>query len=269
MRRFSTHFVLFFVFCAFSRSVPAVQLIWDTATWPVGSLTNSFEIDPANTGNDVTLTMTGNTAQFQISFTNPFPQTPAITRAFDGGFSPGHNTLQLAVNFASNAQFITVTMDFSNLYASGVSNVSFNLFDIDFANDPGNSTTYQDVISSITATSATGSTIAPTISALGPNVSLSGSGTTQVLTGTASTADLGVGSGNANATISFNAPDVRSLTFTYASSALFANPTYQHIGIDNLSYSVPVPEPGPIGCCLVGFGMLAARMWYRRAKQKR
>jgi hypothetical protein len=264
MRRFATHVILVFVFFALAQRLPAVQLVWENVTWPAGSLTNSFDVDPANAGNDLTLTFTGNTGQFQQSFATGNPLTPANTRWFDGGFSPGHRVLELSLDLPNDNQDVTLTINFSALYTVGVSNVSFTLFDIDFAN--GGGSTYQDLISSITATSTTGVTIAPTITAVGPNVSLSGSGVSQMLTGMASTADFGAGSGDANATISFNAPDIQSITFTYGSTSLFGNPTYQHIGIDDLSYSV-VPEPSPLACCLTGFGILAARIWYRRTKQ--
>jgi hypothetical protein len=122
MRRFSTPLVFVFAFCVFAQTVLAVQLVWDGVTWPAGP-SNSFDIDPANSGNDLTMEMTGNTAQFTFSLISPNPTTPAITRAF-----------------------------------------------------------------------------------------------------------------------------------------------YQHIGIDNLTYSVPIPEPSPLACWLTGFGVLAARIWYRRTK---
>jgi hypothetical protein len=77
MRRFSTPLVFVFAFCLFAQTVPAVQLVWDTATWPAGALSNSFDIDPANTGNDLTITMTGDTARFTFSLISPNPFTPA------------------------------------------------------------------------------------------------------------------------------------------------------------------------------------------------
>jgi hypothetical protein len=79
---------------------------------------------------------------------------------------------------------VTVTIDFSALYAAGVSNVSLQLFDIDSNNSGGS--TYQDVIREIYATSITGTQIAPTITGLGASVSLTGTGLNQVLSGTAS-----------------------------------------------------------------------------------
>ena len=66
-----------------------------------------------------------------------------------------------------------------------------------------------------------------------------------MLTGIVSTADT---SANANATITFNATNIRSITFTYGDNSMFADPTYQHIALDNINYEV-VPEPSSLGAC--------------------
>ena len=247
--------VLFYVFCAFTGSASAALVDWGTLTWPAGSLSNSYDVDPANTGDDVTATISGNTAQLQVSLASGNPQTPAITRAFDGGLGTSPYTLELALDLTSNAQSVTFTLNFSALYTAGVSNVSLTLFDIDADNT--SSSKYQDFISSIYAISKTGTQIAPTITNVGANVSPTGTGLNQVLTGQTSTADLGPGSGAANATISFNTTDIASITFTYGSSDLFADPTYQHIGIYNIDYEV-IPEPSTIAVCL---GVLGAAVW--------
>ena len=240
-----------FVFLCAVYSLPgtasAVVLDWSALSWTPGSLSNSYDVDPASPGNDVTVTIGGDTGQLQPGLVSPNPQTPAITRAFDGGLGTSPKTLELALDLSSNSQFVTVTISFSAQYAAGVSNVSLQLFDIDFNNAGGS--TYQDVISSIHATSTTGTQIASTITGLGSNVSLTGTGLTQVLRGTASTVDLGAGSDAGNATISFNASGISSITFIYDSGTMFANPTYQHIGIYNLDYEV-VPEPSSLGACV-------------------
>jgi hypothetical protein len=244
--------------CAFSGSASAVLVDWSALSWPAGSLNNSYDVDPANTGNDVTIIISGDTGQLRPSLVAPNPQTPAITRAFDGGLATSPHTLELALDLTSNAQSVVFTLNFSALYTTGVSNVSFTLFDIDFSNASGN--TYQDVIRSIHATSTTGTQIAPTITNVGPNALLTGSGLNYVLTGQTSTVDLGAGSGNANATISFNTSDIASITFTYSSSSMFADPTYQHIGIYNIDYAVPVPEPDSmVGVCLIVVALAIAR----------
>ncbi len=247
MRLLSRIFVFLCAVYSLPGTASAVVLDWSALSWTPGSLSNSYDVDPASPGNDVTVTIGGDTGQLQPGLVSPNPQTPAITRAFDGGLGTSPKTLELALDLSSNSQFVTVTISFSAQYAAGVSNVSLQLFDIDFNNAGGS--TYQDVISSIHATSTTGTQIASTITGLGSNVSLTGTGLTQVLRGTASTVDLGAGSDAGNATISFNASGISSITFTYDSGTMFANPTYQHIGIYNLDYSV-VPEPSSLGACV-------------------
>jgi hypothetical protein len=256
MRLLFKTLAVFCAICAFTGPASAALVDWSALNWPAGSLNNSYDVDPSNPGSDVAVTISGDTGQLQPSLVSGNPQTPAITRAFDGGLGTSPLTLEMALNLTSNAQSVTFTLDFSALYAAGVANISFTIFDIDAANSGGN--TYQDVIRSIYATSITGTQIAPTITSVGPNVSLTGTGLSQVLTGQTSTVDLGAGSGAANATISFNTTDIRSITFTYGSSSMFADPTYQHIGIYNIDYEV-VPEPGPLGACLVVVGLAVFR----------
>ena len=253
------------LFCAtvlLCGNASAALVDWGTLTWPAGSLSNSYDVDPASPGNDVTVTIGGDTGQLQPSLVSPNPQTPAITRAFDGGLGTSPKTLELALDLTSNTQSVTFTLDFSALYAAGVSNVSFTLFDIDANNT--SSSKYQDVISSIYAISTTGTHIAPTITNVGANVSLTGTGLSQVLTGQVSTVDLGAGSGAANATISFNTTNIRSITFTYGSSTMFADPTYQHIGIYNIEYDT-VPEPNSLVGC---FAVAGLAIWFSRRRTK-
>jgi hypothetical protein len=264
MRLLCKTLALFCAIFAFAGSASAVLVDWSGLNWPAGSLSNSYDVDPSNPGTDVTMTISGDTGQLQPSVVAPNPQTPAITRAFDGGLGTSPLTLELALNLTTNTQSVTFTLDFSALYATGVAYVSFMIFDIDAANSGGSS--YQDVINSIYATSITGTQIAPTITNVGPNVSLTGTGLSQVLTGQTSTVDLGAGSGAANVTISFNATDIRSITFTYGSSSMFPDPTYQHIGIYNIDYEV-VPEPGALGACLIVIA-LAVRKSQRRPKSR-
>jgi hypothetical protein len=256
MGLFRRTFFLFVAMCAMSGSASAVLIDWSALTWPAGTLSNSYDVDPANAGNDFTATISGNTAQLVQSLDTGNPQTPAITRAFDGGLATSPHTLELALNLTNNTQSVTFTLNFSAVYAAGVANVSFTLFDIDMNSVSGS--TYQDIVTAIHATSINGTQIAPTITNLGPNVALTGSGLSYVLTGTASTVDLGAGSGASNATITFTATDIASITFTYGSSSLFADPTYQHIGIYNIDYT-PVPEPSASGACILVIGLAVSK----------
>jgi hypothetical protein len=236
----------------------AITLDWDTVTWTAGTLSKSFDIDPAKAGNDITVTVSGNTTQLTTELASGNPMTPAITPDFQGGLGTAQNTLCLAVNFANQSQAITVTVDFSALYASGVAGVSFTLFDIDFSAASGNN--YQDQLRSIVATSIDGTTqVAPTITTSANNT-LSGTGLTQVVNGTVSGVDNGPGSGNANVTISFGTTAIKSFTFTYGSgSGTVPDPTYQHVGIHDITF-VPVPEINPawsaLGSCLVAAALI-------------
>ena len=79
-------------------------------------------------------------------------------------------------------------------------------------------------------------------------------------TGIATNADTGATSGNGNVTISFGATAISSFTFTYGSgSGTVANPTYQHIALDDISFT-PVPEINPawsaLGSCLVAAALI-------------
>jgi len=245
-------------FAGFGSPASAVLVDWSTLTWSPGTLNNSYDVDSGSPGTDVNVVISGNTTQLQPSLDTGNPQTPAITRAFDGGLSSSPKTLELAIDLSNNTQTITVTINFSNSYAAGVSNVHFQLFDIDLQNAGGS--TFQDQIKSISATSTTGTPIAPTITNLGPDVTPGGTGLLQTLTGNATSKDLngssGSGtSGDGNATINFDTTGIRSVTFTYGSGSLFSNPTYEHIGIYNLDYSV-VPETNLTWFSLVSCGLL-------------
>jgi hypothetical protein len=231
--------LLFATICAPSD---AITLNWGTEPWAAGSLQNSFNVDPANPGNDLTVTVSGNTGQLQPELVSPNPMTPAVTAAFQGGAASPQNSLCIATNFANRSQGITVTVDYSAQYTQGVTNVSFTIFDVDFSSASGNN--YQDQLRSIQAVGIDGSLIAPTITTSVNNV-LSGTGLNQIVNGVTSTSDLGPGSGNANVTISFGTNAIRSFTFTYGSgSGTVADPTYQHIGMSNVIFT-PVPELNP------------------------
>ena len=251
-------FLVFSLLALFAKTSNAVVLDWDSVTWTPGTLSNSYDIDPAKAGNDITVTVTGNTSQLQPELVAPNPQTPAVTTNFQGGLGTAQNTLSIAVNFTNQAQSVTITIDFSALYSLGVQNVSFSLFDFDFANGGGSN--YQDKLSGITALSIDGVTqVAPTITTSSANT-LSGSGLTQVVTGIASVSDAGPGSGNGNVTISFGTTAIKSFTFTYGSgSGTVADPTYQHVGIHDITFT-PVPEINPawtaVGSCILAAALI-------------
>ena len=242
----------------------AITLDWDNTPWTAGTLSNSYDIDPAKAGNDVTFSISGNTNRLQPTNLSGV-QTPAVTNAFAGGLSPAQNSLHIALNLASNAESVTVTLDFSALYAAGIYHLTFTLFDVDYSNASA-SNQYQDQISNIHGTAVDGTLIAPTITTSASNT-LIGTGLTQVVRGTASVSDTGATSGNGNVTIDFNDDAIKSFTFTYGSGPAFADPTYQHVGFWDFSYS-PVPEINPAWSALASCCGVAGLVFRQRARFK-
>ncbi|MEN3369395.1 MAG: hypothetical protein V7609_1538 [Verrucomicrobiota bacterium] len=245
-----------------SAVVRGVTLDWDAHTWVNNAdgtpAPNSYEIDGTNTGTDVTITAAGNNgAVFQQDIGPGTPQTPAVGKTFQGGLGTTENSLILALNLVNNTQSVTVTLTFSPQYTSGISNLTFTLFDIDYANAPGNM--YQDQLTNIKGLAVDGITwISPTITTSATNT-LTGTGLTQVVTGTASATDIGVNTGAGNVTISFGANAITSFQFTYGSGSAFASPTFQHVGLYDFSFT-PVPEINPtwsaVGSCLLAAALV-------------
>lgn len=223
--------VLLFV----SLSAQAIVLDWSNITWTAGSLSNSYDIDPDNPGNDITITITGSTNQF---FNSTYPK---VTQDFTGGISPAPDQLDLYVDFANTSQSITLTITFN--YATGVSNVNFTLFDVDtgdtFTEKGKTKRTFIDQVDSIYGTSTNGSLIAPTI--VNSNASfntVSGSGTNQSIVGTAKANDF---SNEGSVGVSYGTNNITSFTFTYGEgSGTGADPAAQGIGLYDISFS---PKP--------------------------
>ena len=252
-----------------ASSANALVLDWDNVTWPAGAVNRSFNIDPANPGNDLTVAFSGATDKFRNDPTTGLA-TPSINQSLEGGMNPVQSSLNLGVDFHQNST-ITCTVNFSASYTLGVENVSFTIFNVDFFSSGPDS--WQDVIKSISAVSVDGVTlIAPTISLVGPAVTHSGTGLNQTLTGNSLVPDTGAGSGAGNVTISFGTNAIRSFTFTYADGlGSKPNPTFQNISIGDISFT-PVPEINPAmaaaGSCLaaVAFTIVLQRR-ARRARQ--
>jgi hypothetical protein len=248
---FARRFTLFALLLPLlATAADAITLDWDSAgvTWTPGSLSNSYDVDPAKAGNDITVSITGDTGQLAPKSGSTIP---AVMNIIEGGLSPVQNALVLHLDLANQSQAVTVSVSFSALYTAGVANVSFTLFDVDFS-----SSAFQDQIRSIQALSIDGTTlISPTIT-----VSANNSATGGVVTGIINTSDTGATSGAANVTISFGASAIKSFTFVYGSGANApTDPTTQGIALHDISFT-PVPEINPawgaIGSCLVAVGLV-------------
>jgi len=207
----------------------AATLNWDNLTWAPGSLTNSYHVDSATptNNNDITVALSGNTT-FQSGY-------PVVSNSITGGIAgstsfPNTNSLILGMIFADKSKTLTVTITFN--YAAGVSNVNFNLFDID---QSGN---YQDQISAISG--SFGSTnYTPTITG-SPANTVSGA----TVTGNSAAGDT---SSNGNVSIDFGTDLLTSVTFTLGNgNSASRHPGNQSIGIYDINFSPKrVPEVGP------------------------
>lgn len=141
------------------QNADALVLDWDTVTWTPGSLSNAYDIDAGAPGNDVTVTVSGNTNTL-TNDSNTGLMTPAITQTLTGGLSPVQNSLQFAANLRTNSD-IFVNVNFSAQYTMGVSNVSVTIFDIDVQ-------TNNDIVSGIYGIALDETHVAATITALAP-----------------------------------------------------------------------------------------------------
>lgn len=237
----------------------AVTLDWSSASWTPGSVSNSYDVDPGATGNDVTIALSGFTEMGTDPATGQL--TPAVNQSLTGGLATPQNILEISPDFTRDSHTLTVTITFSSQYTWGVGNVSFSIFDID-ANSPN----FADQVTSIYGTATNGTQVAPTITNVGANVSVTGSGLTYKLAGIGDSPDTGPGSGAGNATISFgNSPGLRSITFTLGTqNGLNQNPDYQNFGITNISFT-PVPEINPALAAAFCCGCAALLLQLRRA----
>ena len=237
---------------------PAITLDWSTAPggWPSRSLTNSYNIDSSNPGNDITVTITGYTADFTGKGLNVNSDTSGGTN------SPALN-LTAQMQSPNQGQMFTVTVNFN--YAGGVTNVQFLLFDVD--KQVSATVPAQDVVTNIYAKATYGGLVAPTITGSVDNF-VGGSGTNQYIIGTANTANKGAGSGDGNASISYGATPIDSFTFSFynATPPSGTNSISQHFALFDINYSSAgpkVPEVGvafaPLALGLFAFAILVGR----------
>jgi hypothetical protein len=140
---------------------------------------------------------------------------------------------------------------------NGVAWVSFKLFDVDL--DVNN-----DKVRTIYGIALDGSHIAATITNVGSAVSVTGSGLSQVLTGTADAPNSGPGSSNGDATISFGGTPITGFSFIYANTS--GGPKYQEIAISDIFF-LPIPEINPARVAVVLCGL--AGLTARRSRSRR
>ena len=232
----------------------ALVLDWNSLTWTAGSLSQSYDIDPSNPGNDVTVAATS------TLFSSNYPR---LATSPSGGLSPAQNSLILSVNWNNTTQSTTLTVDFN--YANGVEGVSFSLFDVDRSTG-GTPYSYQDEISNIAAYYDAGYTIAPDAVTGSPNNSVTGSGLSYNVVGTANSSDT---TSDANVQIAFNGP-IKGFQFTFSPGPNSAsNPSTQVIAMNDITFLPVIPEAGVVPAAAAGFvlAFLALRRMRRSAPE--
>jgi hypothetical protein len=234
----------------------AVTLDWSTVTWPAGSMSNSYDIDPTNPGNDITITMSGNTSNFNSG-------SPSIGTGVGG---TGTSSLQLAPTFSSTSQSITVTINFN--YTLGVYVQNLNILSVDAGTNLVLLTGYTDKITNITGVTATGQTVNAAAVAGRSAVTVSGNATAG-WTATGNSKVDGTNSANGNVSVSFGNYRVTQISFTLSNAGNMALLSgSQLIGLDNINYSLtPEVQPGIIGAALSGF-VLLCELWRDRRKKR-
>lgn len=248
-------------FMGWAGTARAILFDWDDAAvnWTAGSLSQSFDFDSSNPGNDITITITGDTSEITSS------SLPNDTTSVHGGYSPAQESLFIQVNWNSKNDKVVVTVTFH--YAYGVDNVQFQIFDIDAGSVlPNGKRTWQDEIRTIKANYFGGSDIAAdSVTGSGSN-SVIGSGLSISVAGTNTVPNTGAGSGNGNATISFGGNDLTEFTFTYGSGPDSHNdPSQQHVGlIFDISFTPLIPEYHPGLAATALCGLLGVSRWLKR-----
>jgi hypothetical protein len=234
--------------------VNGVTFDWSTITWTPGTLVNSYDIDPMNPGDDITISVSGNTESFFVGY-------PTITDDFEGGYGTGTQQLDVFVNHNQDTKQIVITVTFT--YWFGVNALDFTLFDVD-----KDGTKFTDQIRNIHSNYGTGADTAVTATTSANN-SVSGSGLSQVITGTGTSADTGTGSDSGNVTLGFGTNHLTQFTFTYGNDPAQTqnNPSQQGIGLYNITYNPRVPEMGTTfalgAACVAGIFL---QCWRRRIR---
>ena len=249
-QQFSVKVVLLIILVIQPLPSQAIVLDWSTISslsWSTsgGTYTTSFNFDSSNPGNDVTITISGNTSGFLTS--SPY-NSPGVSSIITGGQGSSEDSLLLAFNWGSRNNDVTVTFHFN--YTDGIKNVEFALFDIDRLDNNTADSGFRDYISDITGSYNGGSNIIPTITVEDSSYTsvVNAGKSTQGIRGEDGAAD---NSNNGNAYISFGTNVIDEISFTYGNwtgggGKAPSNPGQQGIGVYDFSFdkNPKVPEVG-------------------------
>jgi hypothetical protein len=230
------------------------------------NLTNQY-IDAEHTNGSITVTITGDANYFtyitqtlsgktyiftnhNTYFTSDMPQS---TNTLTGGISPAENSLRLDLNWSTNTQRIQITVTFNN-YTNGVTNLNFQIFDVDRNGGGPTENTYVDQITNLYGTYTNSAPFAPEIFANSPSNVVVGSGLTEYLYGTNQAVST---TSNGNVIINFSTNLVDSFSFTYGNDpSAQGNPAQQFISLYDFSITpltrVPEVHPSVVAAAMCG-----------------
>lgn len=105
---------------------------WTAATTATGGSTQSFDIDPDNPGNDITITITVEGSDGEL---NTGGNSINDSTTYTGGFGTDQESLRIGADHNGTNAAIRVTITFH--YTNGVNNVQFSLLDVDTNDNNG------------------------------------------------------------------------------------------------------------------------------------
>lgn len=271
-KQFALKVVLLILLTLIPSTSKAVVLDWSSISslsWTVsgGVYTTSFNFDSTNPGNDVTITISGDTSGFLSS--SPY-NSPGVSSVITGGQGSSEDSLLLAFNWGSRNNDVTVTFHFN--YTDGIKNVEFALFDIDRLDNNTADSGFRDYISNINGSYNGGSNIIPTITVEDSSYTsvVNAGKSTQGIRGEDSAAD---NSANGNAYISFGTNVIDEISFNYGNwtgsgGKAPSNPGQQGIGVYDFSFdkNPKVPEVGTTVAAVTLCVFVAITGYFRRSK---
>ncbi len=203
--------VIFSIVAGNAYAVPGLQ-DWDVVTWPGGSTgPNSYPV----TGGNITIQQTGATNRFLLN-------TPEINTIDTGG--TGERVLDHFLQFSNTGETITITISFD--HTVGVSNVQFNLYDI----DTGANFIDQAVV---TATDTSSNALNPaSITTSGCNTQVNAN----TVQGTCTSPNNGTAG---NVTFTFDQVAIQQITIVYSNQAVTTTPGTQAITLHDISFDYP------------------------------
>ena len=245
---------------------------------------NNFTYAPANAAAAATTTALGNStngsnslsvkmvlstgAAFYTGVQSPASGSYSGSNVYaSGGGADTQKSLQVAVNFANNTQFVTVTLTF----AKPVVSAAFSFFDVDSGTITANGVAggYIDQIRGIQGTTASGATVNPVSLTAGADNTVSGnsamSNSNNPIDATYTNAQNASG-GNVAVAFDSSTP-ITQLTYVYGDVVpTGANHSVVQItALSNINFTNAVPEPGTTAMLTLGIFGAGVVAFRRRA----